>query len=244
MRIAVLSDIHANLAAFEAVLRDLAQRNVEGTLHLGDLVGYGPQPDEVVERVRSEAISGVVGNYDLAVCHPDPEEGQARYLKPALSEVGRQTYLWTRKRVTEETRTFLEGLPAQIRVEDGDAVFLFTHASPEQPNEYLLPETPEERLRELFEGTGARVLVVGHTHLPQAREVPTASGAGLLLNPGSVGKPKDADPRASYLILDTEHGLTAEHVRVEFDVESVVTQSVQFGLPPEEAEGLRLGRGV
>jgi len=240
VRIAVLSDIHGNLSALEAVLRDAADRGVDGFLHLGDLVGYGPRPLECVERVRAVGFAGVVGNYDLAVCHEDAEAGLTSYLKPSISDVGRLTYLWTREHVDAGSREFLSGLPAQIRVEEGERVFLFTHGSPERPNEYLLPDTPEERLTRLFAGTGAHVLVVGHTHLPQVREV----GGHLLLNPGSVGRPKDGDLRASYLVLDTESGLRVEHVRVEFDVESVATDSIRSGLPPEQADSLRLGRGV
>lgn len=240
MRLAVLSDVHGNLAALEAVLRDAVHRGVEGLVHLGDLVGYGPRPQECVERVRAEGFPGVVGNYDLAVCHPDAEEGLALYLKPSISEVGRRTYAWTRDHVDAGARAFLQGLPAQIRVEEGEHTFLFTHGSPERPNEYLLPDTPEERLRELFDGTGAGVLVVGHTHLPDLRRV----GERVLLNPGSVGKPKDGDPRASYLVLDTDKGLRVERVRVEFAVESVAAESIRCGLPPEQAEGLRRGRGA
>lgn len=240
MRIAVLSDIHGNLQALEAVLRDAQQRGVEGMVHLGDLVGYGPKSEEVVQRVRAEDLAGVVGNYDLAVCHLDADLGQALYLKPSLSAVGRATYLWTRDHVGEETRTFLRSLPAQLRVEEGDLACLFTHGSPERPNEYLLPDTPDARLQELFEGTGAQVLVVGHTHVAQVRRV----GESVLLNPGSVGRPKDGDPRASYLILDTTSGLRAEQIRVEFDVESVAAESIRSGLPTDEATGLRLGRGI
>jgi putative phosphoesterase len=240
LRIAVLSDIHGNLAALEAVLRDAARRSVEGFLHLGDLVGYGPRPRECVERVRAEEIPGVVGNYDLAVCRADPEEGLSLYLKASISDVGRRTYRWTREHVDEGAREFLAGLPAQLRFEEGELAFLFAHGSPERPNEYLLPDAPEDRLRQLFEGTGADVLVVGHTHLPQARRL----GERLLLNPGSVGKPKDGDPRASYLVVDSEAGLRAEQVRVEFDVESVARESIESGLPPEQAEALRHGRGA
>jgi putative phosphoesterase len=240
LRIAILSDVHGNLSALDIVLRDVSHRGVEGIVHLGDLVGYGPRPNEVVERVRSEAISGVVGNYDLAVCHSDADEGRTRYLKPSLSRVGDRTYRWTREYLRDDTKAFLEALPAQIRVEDGQATFLFTHGSPERPDEYLYPDTPEDRLRELFEGTEVQVMVVGHTHLPQARECDDR----LLLNPGSVGKPCDGDPRASYLVLDTGRGLTAEHVRVEFDVETVAAESVRLGLPPEQAEALRRGRGI
>lgn len=240
MRIAVFSDVHANLPALEAVLADMARRDVEGAIHLGDLVGYGPHPDAVVERIKGLDLSGVVGNYDLAVCETDAEEGLSRYLKAAISEVGRRTYLWTRENTADASREYLKGRPARILIEEGELTFLFTHGSPERPNEYLNPDTPEERLAELFDGSGADVLVVGHTHLPQAREV----GGRLLLNPGSVGKPKDGDPRASYLILDTERGVRAEHVRVSFDVESVAADCVSSGLPKEQAEGLLLGRSV
>lgn len=240
MRLAILSDIHGNLEALDAVLLDAARRNVEGVVHLGDLVGYGPRPEEVVGRVRDEGIPGVVGNYDLAVCAEDAARGQVDYLKPSISPVGLATYLWTRERMGEETRSFLSSLPAQIRMEEGSRSFLLAHGSPERANEYLLPETPETRLQDLFQASGAEVLVVGHTHLPQVREV----GSWVLLNPGSVGKPKDGDPRAAYLLVDTEAGFRAEVVRVEFDVERVVAESIRSGLPPEQAESLRSGRGV
>lgn len=240
MRLAILSDIHGNLAALEAVLRDVAGRGVEGLVHLGDLVGYGPHPNEVVARVLEQEIGGVVGNYDLAVCHPDAVEGAEHFLRPDLSEVARAIYHWTRERVSDATREALGALPAQLVITEGPRRFLFTHGSPERPNEYLLAETPAARLETLFAGSCADVLVVGHTHVPLARNL----GEHLLLNPGSVGNPKDGDPRAAYLILDTETGLTAEQVRVEFDVETVAAASVHSGLPWQLAEALRRGRGV
>jgi predicted phosphodiesterase len=119
-------------------------------------------------------------------------------------------------------------------------LFLFTHGSPEEPSESLSPHTPEQRLGQIFEATGAHVMIVGHTHLPGAREI----GGRLLLNPGSVGMPSHGDGRASYLVLDTENGLAAEHIRVEFDVETAVRESVTSGLPPELADALRLGRNL
>lgn len=240
MRLAILSDVHGNVEALEAVLRDVERRGVEGLFHLGDLVGHGPRPNEAVHRVRSEGIAGVVGNYDLAVCHPVAEEARSRYLNPALSAVGEEIYRWTREHVADEALSFLRKLPAQTRIEEGDTTFLFTHGSPERPNEYLRADTPASRLEEFFEGTGATVLVVGHTHIPLARQL----GECLLLNPGSVGRPKDGDPRASYLILDTNSGLRAESIRVEFDVESVAAESIRSGLPIDEANGLRAGRGI
>lgn len=236
----MLSDIHGNIVALEAVLADAARRRVEGFLHLGDLVGYGPRPREVVARVRAEGMAGVAGNYDLAVCHPDSPVGEREFLMPGISPAARRVYRWTRDRVGEEERVFLGALPAQLRVQEGDTCYLFAHGSPERANEYLSAETPERRLRELFAGSGADVLVVGHTHVPQLREVE----GRLLLNPGSVGMPKDGDPRAAYAILDSREGLAVERIRVEFDVASVTAESVDFGLPPEQGEAMRLGRGL
>jgi putative phosphoesterase len=216
LRIGVLSDVHGNLPALEAVLRDAAGRSLEALLHLGDLVGYGQAPDEVVARVRAEGISGVVGDWDLAVLHPDPLEGLRSFGGSEPAD-GRRRFEWTRERISEETRAYLRELPAQLRVEEGPLAYLFTHGSPEHADEPLFAEVPEERLLELFTGTGADVLLVGHTHRPQVREV----GACLLLNPGSVGVPSGSEPRASYLILDTTNGLRVEHVQVEFGVESL-----------------------
>jgi putative phosphoesterase len=227
LRLAVLSDIHGNLPALDAVLLDIAKRNVDGIIHLGDLVGYFPHSNEVVARIRAEGIDGVVGNYDLAVCHPDPEEAVAKYLKPGISEKRKQVYYWTRQNTSDATKEYLSKNSAGIYVEEGDRTFLFTHGSPEKVNEYLLPEVSDERLSVLFDKSGADVLVVGHTHQPMAREV----GGNLLLNPGSVGKPKDSDPRSSYMIIDTENGFEALHIRVTFDVESVARDCVLSGLP-------------
>lgn len=216
MRLAVLSDIHGNLAALEAVLADAARRGIDGTVHLGDLVGWGPEPGAVVDRVQTLGLTGVAGNWDLAAAHPDPDGGWQRYLAPVAPAAAREALDRTRAELTPGQVEFLRGLPAQLRIEEGDQTLVLAHASPENPCEALGSHTPEERLRALFEGTGAEVLVVGHTHLPLAREL----APWLLLNPGSVGRPDPADPRASYLVLDTEHGFTAQHVRVEFPVET------------------------
>ncbi len=240
MRLAVIADVHANLPALLAVLKDMAARNVEGVVHLGDLVGYGPHPNEVVAKIKELEVPGVVGNYDLAVTHPDEAAGMAEFLKAPNNELGEIVYRWTRAHINEETRAFLKELPATMTIEENGRSMTFFHGSPERANEYLLENTEEVRFAELFELTGADVMVGGHTHQPTAREV----GGGLFLNPGSVGRPKDGDPRASYMILDTEGGFRAEHVRVTFNVESVAADCVSSGLPEEQAEGLKLGRAL
>ena len=237
MRLAVISDIHANIVALEAVLKECGARGVEGILSLGDLVGHGPRPNEVVARVKAHGISGIAGNYDLAVCHVDAARGAAEYLKSPISEAAMQTYLWTREKTSLESLEYLAGLPASLCIDEGEISFQFVHGSPAAPNEYLYPQGGEERLEKLLSDANVDVLVAGHTHLPMARRV----GERLVLNPGSVGRPKDGDPRASFIVLDTENGLRVEHIRVIFDVESVVKDCVISGLPKEQAQNLRLG---
>lgn len=237
MRLAVVADIHANLPALEAVMKDMARREVEGVVNLGDIVGYGPHCDEIVEALEKAEMQGVVGNYDLAVLAEDETHGRELFLKPDLGPVAREVFTWTRQHTGAATRQYLAELPAQLYMEEQGLTMLFTHGSPERPNEYLGADTPQERLEELFEGTGADIMVVGHTHLPLVREV----GDNLLINPGSVGAPKDGDPRASYLILDTEGQFRAEHVRVTFDVESFARFCVSSGLPKSQAEAFTKG---
>jgi len=198
VRLAVFADVHGDVRALEAVLRDAALRGAEGAVHLGDLVGDGEGSEAVVERIRRAEIPGVVGDWDLRVCAESGAPGHC-----SLGELG------------EENRAFLRDLPAQLTVLEGGTRFLFAHAGPEGPDESPLADASDERLQTLLERCGADVLVVGHTHRATARQV----GEGLILNPGSVGRPADGDPRPSYLILDTDSGVQALRVRVELGVE-------------------------
>lgn len=215
----MLADVHANFAALDAVLTDVAHRAVEGIVHLGDLVGNGAEPNQVVDRLRREEALGVAGDWDLAICHDDEHEGLRNFLPPALPSAIQASYRMTRSALTAENRQALVQLPAQLRIEEGGVSCLFVHASPERPDEALTDEVADERLLEFFAAAEAQVLLVGHTHVGTVREVVTKTREGslLLLNPGSVGMPRDGDPRASYLILDTEEGLRVEHVRVPID---------------------------
>ncbi len=227
MRLAVLSDVHGNLAALEAVLRDMAARGVDGAVHLGDLVGWGADARAVVERVHAEGVPGVAGNWDLAVLCPDPDEAWTRFLAGVAPEAARPVLGRTREELGESHRECLRGFPAQMRIQEGALSLLLAHGSPDSPTEGLSEQTPEARLRELLDRTGVDILLVGHTHRPLARKV----GGGLLLNPGSVGRPADGDPRASYLVLDTEGELTIQAVRVEFGVETRRSDGVALPLP-------------
>lgn len=237
MRVAVISDIHGNLPALEAILEDIAGQQAETVYHLGDLVGYNPFPEEVVARVQELGLPGVVGNYDLAVAAdvPDPV---AEFLNPAITEMGLAIYHWTRERVGEETRAYLRSLPRRLCLEINGRRLLLTHGSPRHVREYLRPRLTDAELAPVLGEVSEEVLLVGHTHIPLVRQV----AGKWLFNPGSVGFPKDGDPRASYALLTVEEEVQVEIRRVVYDVERTARALLAAGLPPQAAADLRHGR--
>lgn len=269
MRIAVLSDIHSNLAALEAVLT--AVGSVDAIWQLGDVVGYGPDPDRVVERLVREGALGVRGNHDAAAVGGDEIE----YFNPDA----RRAAEWTRRTITPGTAEYLAALPERLIVGE----FTLVHGSPRAPIwEYVtspLVAAPN------LDAITTRICLHGHTHVPIAFAVavdggdrgatgasagqadgggagpgdataapgrietviPSADGASVelegaraLLNPGSVGQPRDGDPRASFLVLDTEAGL-ATWRRVEYDIRRTQEAMRAVDLPPRLVERLRVG---
>ena len=249
MRYAFLADIHANLPALEAVLADIDRRgDVDAVFHLGDLVGYGPWPNETVALVRERGIAGVAGNYDSTSAVGHPHCG-CRYDDPRQAELSAVSYAWTRARLSEETRRHLAVLPFRLDLRPGGGhvsgprVLAF-HAAPTVNTLYWTEDRPAEFCRRMAALAGARagdVMVFGHTHVPWRREVDGV----LLVNAGSVGRPKDGDWRAGYVIVDAAAGrpVAVEHVRVAYDVERVAEAILERGLPPEFAGQLRAGGG-
>ena len=239
MRVAVLSDIHANLVALDAVIASLG--SVDAIWHLGDVVGYGPEPDAVVDRLRALGAVGVRGNHDAAAVglididwfNPD----------------ARAAMEWTQQRIGEPTRSWLAALP-EYRL---DGEFSLVHGSPRDPTwEYV---TSAALARAGLSAISTEHGLHGHTHIPIAFTMvdgrmrtlapragnTVALGEGrTLLNPGSVGQPRDGDPRASYLILDLDVG-TATWGRVAYDVDAVGTMMRAAGLPARLADRLRVG---
>lgn len=229
MRVAVLSDIHANLVALDAVLGALG--SVDAVWHLGDVVGYGPDPDGVVERLASVGAIGVKGNHDAAACGGDEIEWFNPDARAAME--------WTRRAISPATRDWLDGQPSTRS--EGD--FTLVHGSPRDPVwEYV---TSVAVARANLAVLQTRYGLHGHTHVPIAfREdggridvISPAPGselaldhASLLLNPGSVGQPRDGDPTASWLVIDTEAG-HCRWDRAAYDVAAVQAAMTAQALP-------------
>lgn len=237
MRLAMISDIHGNLPALGAVLADIDRRGVEAIYHLGDLVGYNPFPNEVVGKIRELGLPGVVGNYDLAVA-AQVEDPIGTYLNPVISPLAQEIYHWTRTRVRAENKSFLQSLPRRLHLKVKGWNLLLTHGSPRDIREYLRPTLSEEELAAALKDTEAEVVLVGHTHRPMVRRV----GEKWLINPGSVGFPKDGDRRAAYALMDIGEHFTVTIERVDYPVEETAREIVIQGLPFQAAEDLLYGR--
>ena len=236
MRIAIFGDIHGNIAALDAVLLDIAAQKPDRVYCLGDLVGYAPFPNEVTERIRREEIPTVMGNYDDGVGF-DRDECGCAYKEPLDQELGQQSLEWTKAHTTAENKSFLRSLHPEIRFTDGTTRILLVHGSPRRMNEYLFEDRPLSSFERLAQSSETDVIVFGHTHVPYTK---TAGGV-LFVNAGSVGKPKDHDPRACYVMLDTNASpQMATFRRVEYDVASIAEALRNSELPDKFARDLEL----
>ena len=189
MRLAIISDIHGNLHALEAVLDDIKSQRVDRVYCLGDLVGYGAFPNEVTERIRSEQIPTIVGNYDDGVGF-DRDECGCAYTNPIDRELGDRSLAWTKARVTPENKAYLRGLAKEIRFEADTRRVLLVHGSPRRINEYLFEDRPLSSFQRLAASSNADLIAFGHTHKPYVKDV----GRVRFLNVGSIGleSPKTA----------------------------------------------------
>jgi predicted phosphodiesterase len=248
VRYALISDIHANLPALEAVLADIDRRQVDATYHLGDLVGYAPWADEVVSLIRERRIQGVAGNYDSTVA-TDYKHCGCQYEDPRQEELSHVSYDWTRRHVSPATKAFLGELPFRLdlRPYGGHAsrpTIVLVHGTPTLNTLYWTEDRPDEFCLKMARHAGAvrgDVIAFGHTHKPWSREIDGIT----FVNTGSVGRPKDGDPRAGYVLLTLGEGpAQAEMVRVEYDVARAVQGIRASGLPGEFAEILLSGGAI
>ena len=240
-RLAIFSDIHANLPAMEVVAAHIQAGDYDGVYCLGDLGGYASQPNEVQEVVMALGCPTVLGNYDEGVGF-DQDDCGCHYVKPFDIEMSQISFGWTRENTTDDHKSWLRALPRDIRLNVEGWRVLLCHGSPASTTEYLFETRSEPYLRKFTAGgrndAHADVIVFGHTHVPYHRTV-----AGVdFVNTGSVGRPKDGDPRAGYCVLTLDSdSVTAEQIRLPYAVEDACSRLTAAGLPPYFAEYLRLG---
>lgn len=236
MRIAVISDIHANIHALQAVWDDLQEQRIDSLYCLGDLVGYGAYPNEVIEFIRERLVPTIMGNYDDGVGF-DRDECGCAYTDPRLKELGDRSLFWTREHTGQEHKDFLQSLVPEIRIRTDGQRVLMVHGSPRRMNEYLYEDRPQATFERIAKASDADVLFFGHTHLPYEKNV----AGTLFVNTGSVGKPKDGDPRAGYVIADIGVDAEIEFRRVEYEVQKAAQAVRTSELPDHFADELETG---
>ncbi len=238
-RIALFSDLHGNRAATEAVLAAIAAAAPDAVYCLGDLVGYGPYPNETIDLVRSRGIPTVVGNYDDGVGW-DRDDCGCAYRDSVEAERGQRSLVWTRAAVTDDRKAYLRALPFDIRFEVEGWRVRLVHGSPRRINEYLFEDRDPRSLERIARDADCDLLAFGHTHKPWVRQI----GATLFVNAGSAGKPKDGDPRACWALLSVASGRPPEVTfhRVPYDIAAMAAAiRAQPGLPDEFARDLETG---
>lgn len=217
---AVIADIHSNMPALERVFEELKGMKI---FCLGDLVGYNPFPNEVIELMWDMKIPSIMGNHDNAVVTGDT----SRFNPPAARAIE-----WTIDALTDDNKEYLRGLPI---LHDDD--FYAVHGSPRNPlEEYVFPDYPLEVLSGFFDYTENTIMALGHTHIP----FQTRLDEKIVFNPGSIGQPRDMDPRASYAIFDS-HEKKVEIARVDYDIETVSSAIKEANLPRPLADRLHTG---
>jgi putative phosphoesterase len=239
-QLTIFGDIHANLPALEAVLADMEQHGRAHLYCLGDLVGYGTFPNQVIAAIKERNIPTLMGNYDQGVGNNSDDCGCA-YTNPVSEALGKRSIAWTNAHTSAENKTYLRQLARQVPLQLGDLRVALVHGSPRRINEYLFEDRPDSSLERLLDMVEADVLVCGHTHLPYHKILPSGRH---VVNAGSVGKPKDGDPRAGYVILAANgRDLNATFIRVEYDVERAARAIEASEMPHEYAGMLRAGKG-
>ena len=239
-RVTIFGDIHGNLPALEAVLSDIEAKDSAPLYCLGDLVGYGTFPNEVIATIRERNIPTLMGNYDQGVGNSSDDCGCA-YTSKEAEALGKRSIAWTNRNTTDENKLFLQQLASQFPLQlDGLRVRL-VHGSPRKINEYLYEDRPDATMERLLDMAEADVLVCGHTHIPYHRILPSGR---RVVNAGSVGKPKDGNPQACYIVLETsDNNLNVTFNRVPYNIERAAQGIEGSDMPYEYAEMLRTGTG-
>lgn len=251
MRIALFSDIHANLVALEALFIDLKNRPVDQMYCLGDLVGYNSYPNEVIEQIRLRGITTISGNHDYRIGRLDKSfrEDLTKDPKELTSAI---SINYTNMVLTDEARQYLRCLPLQIKLNfemyNQSRIMLLVHGSAVSIDELLYETTSEDYLWTMMDNAGADIMCFGHTHKPYYKQLTQSSPEQKIkhvINIGSIGKPKDGDPRGCYAVIDINEGnksmedITVEFVRFDYDIEQAVKGLRLAHFPEELADMLR-----
>ena len=256
MKIALFSDIHANLPALEGFFKDVDRRTPHSIYCLGDLVGYNVWPNEVINAIRKKGIPTIAGNYDFGIGRTSNDCGCA-YKTDTEKDMGKISISYTNSLVRPDERQYLRTLPAHIKVEfqlnEDKLNLLLVHGSPRKINEYLFEDREEKSLLRIMHDADADIMCFGHTHKPYHRTLAETAEEKTryrhAINIGSVGKPKDADPRGGYVLLHINENssilkpesIQVEFIRFEYDIEKAARAVEESPLPNEYADMLRKG---
>jgi putative phosphoesterase len=233
-RAAVITDIHANLPALRAALARVDELGIERVYCGGDLVGYGPHPNEVCALIQERGIPTIYGNYDHAIARDEHDCGCA-YITPHDRELGQESVEWTLVHTQRASKEFMRELRFDLHFDVGEVGVHLVHGSPRKVNEYLFEDKPASLYERLAAAEQDRVLVFGHTHKPWVRD----HGGVRFVNCGSVGKPKDGDPRGAFAVLEEAgEGVAVTIERVAYDAAAVAADVRAVGLPGEFADKL------
>jgi len=242
MKFAIISDIHSNLHALNAVLEQIEKREVSSIFCLGDIVGYNAYPAEVMDIVQQKNIASIMGNHDIVCCGLE---------NPIwFNSAAREASLWTRKQLSDEKRRYLRALPNEMMIHDRTYA---VHGSPTSRDDYIIDLMDAMNNFQHLPDKKINICLYGHSHLPAVfSDRGPSHDAGYagkhmlnprnrhFVNPGSVGQPRDGDPRASFAVLDIEE-FSFEIVRVNYDIESAMKAVLKNGLPQFLAERLQVG---
>lgn len=257
MKIALFSDIHANLPALEAFFADVDARQPDMIYCLGDLVGYNIWPNEVVNEIRKRRIPTIAGNYDFGIGRMSNDCGCA-YKTDEEKDMGKISIGYTNSIMGDEERAYLRTLPAHLKIEfqlnEDKLNLLLVHGSPRKINEYLFEDRDEKSMLRIMETADADIMCFGHTHKPYHRVMNSAQETQSphfrhAINIGSIGKPKDSNPEGGYVMLTVNEGssiaekdsVMAEFIRFKYDVEKAAKAVEDSPLPNEYATMLRQG---
>lgn len=228
MKIGVISDVHANAPALEAVLNRLSELEVDRVFCAGDVVGYYPFPDETISLFIDHDVQSVLGNHDAAVIGETP---------PNFNITAKRAIDWTRRTLSISCYEYLESLPVVIEEDINEREMFIVHGSPrEKLDEYVWKENVDQGIIDFWFSSTPDFVILGHTHRPFVKSV----GEAIILNPGSVGQPRDGDPKASFAVIDLK-ALNVDRYRVDYEIDKVARKTLEY-LPRKLADRLYEGR--